>query len=106
MDFGQKAVTLSKHWPGAYELRVRAPQKGHFFAQVGVKKATKNEDGKMRGKRKAKGRPREPKRSQTVDKRWVEKGEAKLWSGGQFWGSPGGTRGAGMGYQYMGCTYG
>ena len=60
VDFGQKAVTLSKHWPGTYELRVGAPQKGHFFMLVGVKKAVKNEDGKMRGKREAKGRPREP----------------------------------------------
>ena len=62
VDFGKKAVTLSKHWPGAYELRVRAPQKGHFFTQVGVKKATKNEEGKKGGHRDEKERQMEPKR--------------------------------------------
>ena len=59
---GQKAVTLSKHWPGAYKLRVLTPQKWYFVMQLGVKKATKNEEGKKGGRGAEKGRNIEPKR--------------------------------------------
>ena len=80
VDFGRKAVTLSKHWPGAYELRVGAPQKGHFFAQVGVKKATNNEEGKKRGHRGEKERKIVPKREPKAVKNGV-KNEAQKRTG-------------------------
>ena len=75
LDLDQKAVTLSKHWPGAYELRVRAPQKGHFFMQVGGKKATKNGKGEKGGRRDEKERKMVPKREPKAVKNGVKKEE-------------------------------
>jgi len=62
LDRDRKAVTLSKHWPGPYQLRVRTPRKWYFFVQWGVKKATENEEGKKRGLRDEKERKMVPKR--------------------------------------------
>ena len=42
---------MSKHWPGAYELRAGTPQKCNFFMQLSVKKAITNGEGKKGGHR-------------------------------------------------------
>ncbi len=59
---------MSKHWPGAYKLRVRSHQKCHFFVQLGVKKVAENEEGTKRGRRDEKGRKMVPKREPKVVK--------------------------------------
>ena len=71
-DLDQKAVTLSKHWPGAYELRVGTPQKCHIFMQFGPKKATKNGEGKKGGHRDEKERKIVPKREPKTVKHGVK----------------------------------
>ncbi len=35
---------LSKHWQGAYELRVRMIEKCYHFMRLGVKKVIQNEE--------------------------------------------------------------
>ena len=61
LDPDRKAVTLSKHWPARYKLRVRTPRKWYFSVQWGVKKATKNQGGKKGGPRHQKERQMVPK---------------------------------------------